>query len=251
MAPERQIRELLAELALRFPEDLRPGQMADIERIAFHYEQIQGKGQSVVDLGGGIGLFPIVCAAQGMQTWLVDDFADPVNETHSIESMGIHHGFTIGVIETEVAYWGGHFEADSVDIITCFESMEHWHGSPRSVLLQAMRVLRPGGFLVISVPNAVNLRKRLAVISGHSTWGRFEDWYYPIKFRGHVREFTVAELVRAVSEVGFVAGGVKGRNWQRPKPFSSAMWSPIDSLLRLFPTLCSTLYITATKPTHQ
>jgi SAM-dependent methyltransferase len=46
--------------------------------------------------------------------------------------------------------------------------MEHWHRSPKALFHEALTWLRPGGLLVIGVPNCVNLRKRLTVPLGRS-----------------------------------------------------------------------------------
>jgi len=50
---------------------------------------------------------------------------------------------------------------DSFDLVLCREGIEHME-SPSAALRNFARVLRPGGYLVISTPNILSLRARLA-----------------------------------------------------------------------------------------
>jgi 2-polyprenyl-3-methyl-5-hydroxy-6-metoxy-1,4-benzoquinol methylase len=244
------ITETALQVARRYPEPLRAAQLADVPRIVFHVEQVYRPGAAIADLGGGVGLFSPTCAALGMRTWLVDDFRDEVNRDFSIDAIGVHRPAGVQIVACPVTEWGRSFEAESLDVVTCFDSMEHWHHSPRPALLHAMKALRPGGLLFLSGPNAVNLRKRLTVPFGRSNWSHFDDWFYPDEFRGHVREPTLAELRRIVRELGFEERQVWGRNWAGPEAgWRGAVRSLVDRSIRTVPTLCSDLYVLAAKPT--
>lgn len=70
----------LREAAARYPADFRQGQLADVERIAFHVNLVRRHvppGGHLADIGGGLSMFALVCALEGMATTLVDDFRDP------------------------------------------------------------------------------------------------------------------------------------------------------------------------------
>ena len=151
-------RHLMAGLKRRYPVELRAGWHLEVERTAFHVEQVFSPGAAIADLGGGIGLFAPTCAALGMRSFLIDDFRDPVNLEHPLQELEVHRGCGVEVIATEVRHWGEHFEDESLDVVTSFDSIEHWHHSPRRVFSEAFRVLRTGGVLFIGAPNAVNLQ---------------------------------------------------------------------------------------------
>jgi 2-polyprenyl-3-methyl-5-hydroxy-6-metoxy-1,4-benzoquinol methylase len=243
-----RLRGTLLALADEYPEELRPAERADVPRHLFQLEQVYRPGAALADLGGGIGLFSPACAALGMTTWLVDDLRDPVNERFPIHALGIHRRAGVNVLAIPVLDFGRHFDDESLDVVTCFESLEHWHHSPRPVLEQARRVLRPGGLLFLGTPNAANARHRLALLCGRSNWSHFEDWYYPAEFRGHVREPVVADLVRMVAELGLERLAVFGRNWLGARGGWKALGAAaVDRALRPFPTLCKDIYVLAAK----
>lgn len=70
------VKQTLAAIAAKYPPDLVAGQLSDIERISYHIGLVLAHGNkdgSVCDLGGGIGLFSVGCAALGMRAILIDD----------------------------------------------------------------------------------------------------------------------------------------------------------------------------------
>ena len=57
-----------------------------------------------------------------------------------------------------------------------------------------MRVLKPGGTLFIEVPNAANVRKRAALLCGHTNYLPYNMLYNSADYRGHIREYVVGDL---------------------------------------------------------
>jgi SAM-dependent methyltransferase len=150
----------------------------------------------------------------------------------------------------DVIAQGVDFPAASFDAITTFDSMEHWHHSPRRLFRQIIAALKPGGTLIIGVPNCVNLRKRITVPLGIGKWSSMSEWYEADVFRGHVREPDVGDLQFIARDLGIVDVKVLGRNWLGYG--SRRGWvrrvTPIaDHLLRPFPSLCSDLYLIGRK----
>ena len=73
--------------------------------------------------------------------------------------------------------------------------IEHLHDSPRELLNDILQVVRSGGLLFLTVPNAANLRKRLDVLRGRTSLPRFDSYYWnPGPWRGHVREYVKGDL---------------------------------------------------------
>jgi SAM-dependent methyltransferase len=92
------------------------------------------------------------------------------------------------------------FPDASFDIVLCMEVIEHLVYSPTHMLAEAHRVLKPGGRLLLSTPNAVDLHKTFTMLlnrapgfpySGYSIYGR------------HNREFTLDELCQLVKACGY------------------------------------------------
>ena len=89
------------------------------------------------------------------------------------------------------------FAAGSFDMIMLHDVLEHLHDSPRSLLTDLLALARPGGLLFVTVPNAANIRKRIALLRGGTNLPPFADYYwYPGPWRGHVREYVRADLLQ-------------------------------------------------------
>jgi SAM-dependent methyltransferase len=92
------------------------------------------------------------------------------------------------------------FSDGAFDVVLCMEVIEHLAYSPTHMLAETHRVLRPGGILILSSPNAVDIIKTARMLrnrpmgspySGYGIYGR------------HNREFTKQELVSLTSACGF------------------------------------------------
>lgn len=257
-APERNspapssIAATLHRIAGEYPPALRQGQHADVPRIAFNISLLAHKHpQAVCDLGGGIGMFSVGCAALGMDVWLVDDFADAVNTAFEDSAFSVHRKYGVRVVSANVIEERLDFSPSQFDAVTSFESMEHWHSSPRTLFHQVMTWLKPGGRFVLSAPNCVNLRKRLTVPFGYGRWTPFEEWYGPDVFRGHVREPDVRDLRAIASDMGLEDVRIIGRNWLGDSSRNGIIAAGariVDRPLRFFPSLCASIYLEGRKP---
>jgi predicted SAM-dependent methyltransferase len=74
---------------------------------------------------------------------------------------------------------------------------------PRNVLEEVHRLLRPGGLLLVTLPNVANLRNRLRLTLGRSPHpDSINTWFGPA-FSGHYREMTMQEVNETFSTFGF------------------------------------------------
>ncbi len=251
--PSTNVKEILRSLALQYPTTLVAAQLRDIPRITFHIESVQrrlGSGASIADVGGGIGLFSLGCAAIGMKATLVDDFRDPVNNEFGDAALDLHRRVGVTIHSCDVVKDGIQFSPESLDGITCFDSMEHWHASPKSLFQTLVAALRPGGLFFLSGPNCVNLRKRISVPFGKGKWSPMSEWYESKTFRAHVREPDVEDLKYIAKDLGLERPTVVGRNWlgYSNRRRSVRLATPIvDRVLQTKPSLCSNIYLLANK----
>ncbi|HEY1495267.1 MAG TPA: hypothetical protein VGF49_12035 [Candidatus Solibacter sp.] len=135
-----QVRNVLRETALKYPEPLIAAQLIDLPRVAFHIGLVKravGHRAALCDIGGGVGMFSPACAALGMKVTLVDDFHEGPADT-----LRLHRD--LGVTITPRT--GLSFPPNCFDAVTAFDS--DWSAAP------SLESLRPGGVFIMSVPNA-------------------------------------------------------------------------------------------------
>jgi SAM-dependent methyltransferase len=99
----------------------------------------------------------------------------------------------------------------SCDFAICFEVFEHLM-EPDHALAEIGRVLKPGGHLVCSVPNAAYFARRIEFLctgflnpKGDPTIERSEPWRDP-----HIRFFSAKTLERFIASQGFTNISVSG-----------------------------------------
>ena len=249
---------MLRKLASQYPADLTLDQMRDIPRISFHISLFLNSSKpkqyhelEICDLGGGIGLFSVGCARYGVKrSVLVDDFGDSVNSKSGDSILDLHKTSGVMVIKRNLVTDGIADLPGAFDVISTFDSMEHWHHSPKRLFGEVMDKLKPGGVFILSTPNCVNLRKRITVPLGIGKWSTMQDWYEAEVFRGHVREPDVDDLMYIARDMGLVGARILGRNWlglNSENPVIRFVAKCADYPLRFRPQLCSDIYLIGKK----
>jgi len=249
---------LLTEVAKQYPPAMVQEQIRDIPRNQFHIEYVleamspRAAGDlTLCDLGGGIGLFSVGSGAAGFKrVVLVDDFQDQVNLQQGDNIFSLHRKYGVEVISRDIVTAGLGDLGGTFDVITCFDSMEHWHHSPKKLFGQVMAALNPGGLFFLGVPNCVNFRKRITVPLGWGKWSSMQSWYEDEVFRSHVREPDVDDLHYIARDIGLTDVKILGRNWLgmvNHRGWVRALTPLLDYPMRLQPSLCSNIYLAGRK----
>jgi SAM-dependent methyltransferase len=88
----------------------------------------------------------------------------------------------------------------SFDLVIATEILEHLIFSPTQFVFEIHRVPRPGGHLLLTAPNAVQLRYLTRWLGGRSVWDQYSG--YGVYGR-HQREYTASEVRELLASVGF------------------------------------------------
>lgn len=167
-------------------------------------------GGRILDFGAGPAEKTAVLARLGYRCTAVDDLSDFWHQRGDnrarilefAERMAVR--FLVGSVPHPEL--GGGYDA-----VLASDVIEHLHESPRVVLNPLVEALAPGGLLIVTVPNAVNLRKRLSVLAGRTNYPAFRSFFwYPGPWRGHVREYTTHDLRNLADLMGLATVRVGG-----------------------------------------
>ena len=75
------------------------------------------------------------------------------------------------------------FSHELFDMVMMHDVLEHIHDTPRELLNDLLELLKPQGLLFVTVPNQVNIKKRIKVVMGRTNLTAFETFYWST-FRG-------------------------------------------------------------------
>jgi ubiquinone/menaquinone biosynthesis C-methylase UbiE len=127
----------------------------------------------------------------------------------------------VNLDEQRLPYPDSHF-----DLVTCVETIEHLENF-RALLREIYRVLKPGGVVIITTPNILNLRSRLRFL----TFG-FHSMFGPLHVqaqenfdtRGHISPTSWFYLGHALLQSGFENLSVTVDRFQRRSIFGLAFF---------------------------
>lgn len=91
---------------------------------------------------------------------------------------------------------------DMFSLIISQQMVEHMHSTPKLMLDEVVRVLKPGGAFVLDTPNIVSWTNRIKFLRGETIHWDLKKYYdfefnaqpHPGEYFGHVREYTPDEL---------------------------------------------------------
>ena len=147
----------------RWFRDHAAGKRRDAEERADELAPLLGS--RVLDLGGGLGYFTDALRKRGLDAFVYDPYA--------------HHG-------------ARRPDAGSFDTVVCLHVLEH-AANPLAFLHDAAAFLKPGGRLVIAVPNAAG--------EGYRRLGTKWVWAQPPLV--HIHHFTPGGLLQLLERAGF------------------------------------------------
>jgi SAM-dependent methyltransferase len=190
----------------------------------------------ILELGIGWGGASLCLARQGATVIGVDDFGDGY-ENQGIPQMRFLVAQGVRVVRGDVLRLP--LRPGSFDVVILNDVLEHM-SVPKRLLRTIHELLRPGGVFMMEVPNSVALYKRLRVLCGLSNYYRMEQFFLDDDYRGHVREYTRAEIGYMLRETGFIPVEIRGVN-QRHRPWfeSHVPRFTAHPVLRLYDAIAS------------
>lgn len=157
-------------------------------------ERVGNPPMRVLDVGTWNGFLGRELASQGHEVFGIEK--DPIQAQHAA---AFYRELLGADLETLPPLPGAPF-----DVILCGDVLEHLR-EPLVVLKYLVSFLRPGGRLLLTVPNVAFVGCRVSLL-----FGVFEYRDRGILDRTHLRFFTKASLSRLLPQAGLVVDSVKG-----------------------------------------
>ncbi len=132
------------------------------------------------------------------------------------------------------------------------EVLEHLREYPARSLAEIRRILKPGGRLYLTTPNAAYLLNRLRLLGGRSVYTELDDWIGGLPHARHAREYTFAEVRRLLDLVGLEVTRAESRHFYRQYGrsgrFGRAAKLILDNIARVRAPLGPAIIVVAQRP---
>jgi 2-polyprenyl-3-methyl-5-hydroxy-6-metoxy-1,4-benzoquinol methylase len=189
----------------------------------------EGRG-ALLDVPAGEGALAARLIAAGFEVSCCDLYPEIFN----VEGVSIRRGDLNGDLP---------FADESFDYVTCLEGLEHIE-NPQQAIREFARLLRPGGTVIVSVPNILNIEERLKwLLYGYTSHFKPMTRAHVARLRAeynnreeiaaHVNPIGYSELRYILEKYGFEIARV---HRDKAKAHAWLYW-PIVALVRLIAKL--------------
>ncbi|MDX6689275.1 MAG: hypothetical protein QOG15_732 [Solirubrobacteraceae bacterium] len=138
------------------------------------------------------------------------------------------------------------------DAVLLTEVFEHLREYPITALHEARRILKPGGCLYLTTPNAAYLRNRVQLLLGRNTASSLADWIGGIPFARHAREYTFGEMRELLRQADLEPTVMTSRHLHigsgRGSSVARAGKSLLDRIARARPSFGPAIVVVARRP---
>jgi SAM-dependent methyltransferase len=137
------------------------------------------------------------------------EFETAERTTHQVENTdtGERYDFDYAPLNVERDVFPSADE--TYDLVLCCELLEHLLINPSHMLYEIHRVLKPGGYLLLTTPNVLRWENVLSLLKGRN----INDCYHGNGIYGrHNREYSALEVTQLLEANGFLIESVETRS---------------------------------------
>ena len=139
------------------------------------------------------------------------------------------------------------------DAVIMTEVYEHLRDYPVRSLQETFRILRPGGRLYFTTPNAAYLVNRWRALAGKSIASSLPDWIGGVPHARHAREYTFPEVHELMRYAGLRVVLSQSRHFHldsgRRGALRGAVKHALAKVAEVRPSLGPSIIIVAERPT--
>jgi SAM-dependent methyltransferase len=160
---------------------------------------LPGNDALFVDIGTGMGIAPRFVKKLGIRSISVDSpMTGGFIAIETVKEAGVE-GFYCEVGREAIP-----IEDESADLVLLADVIEHLPHSPKPVLKEIKRILKPQGVCIATTPNSTRLTVRLKVALGYSSWPLIFNYFDKDFHDGHHHEYTISEFKEVFNKLGFI-----------------------------------------------
>jgi len=186
--------------------ELRHYATGDCERFLHTLALVPDASGKLLEIGGNPYFTTLLLRRfrPGYSLEVTNYFAQPPGIGHQHVAFdgfdGTPEAFDQPYHSLNIEAWPFPFADGEIDVIVFGEVLEHMTNDPMHAMREIARVLKPGGLLVLTTPNAARIENVVALAEGRNVYDPYSG-YGP--YGRHNREYTRYEIHRLLASCGF------------------------------------------------
>jgi len=161
-------------------------------------------GSVILDIGFFIPVVPIALAKLGYELFAVEKLSYYNGALNELLSLA-QQKYNIQVMDYAINEHDTSLLNQRYDLVLLLAVLEHLNGTPKYLLNKIRNLLKPKGLMIVDVPNAASLLKRLVLFfKGTYPYTSIQEYYFSdYPYSGHNREYTRQDLEFVLQQSGF------------------------------------------------
>lgn len=167
---------------------------------------------TVLDAGGFLAAFPLALARLGISTTIAEVYAYYHGAFDDLRAFLEDEGVRVWDLDLTNAQMD--LPEERFGLVTNMAVIEHLPDSPKALMTNLRNLIRPGGKLILEVPNVAYWPKRWNALRGRNVHQPLDAVYESEPpFVGHHREYTEQELRDVLEWSGFSPDEIAAFNY--------------------------------------
>jgi SAM-dependent methyltransferase len=137
------------------------------------------------------------------------EFEESEVTTHTVENAELGELYEFAYQALNIESEAFPFEQNTYDLVLCCEVLEHLLINPSHMLYEVHRVLRPGGYILITTPNVLRWSNLFSMVRGLNIYDRYHGNGI---YGRHNREYSSSEVSQLLEANGYEVERLETRN---------------------------------------
>jgi 2-polyprenyl-3-methyl-5-hydroxy-6-metoxy-1,4-benzoquinol methylase len=224
---------------INYLKNLRFTHVDTIQRVGERLAALQQPNPRVLEIGAYYGVVSVALARAGVSI-VAQDASSILDHPRLLQRYLQERVELMPVADVSQPL---PYESATFDALICCEVLEHLPFNTVRLLREVRRIVKPGGFVFLAVPNQASAKRRLQLLLGHPIREAISSWISsPLDDNWHWREYVASEFHELLRGCGFHEIDLRFRHYTPPAHRNPIRRACLNLLYSVKPDLMDNIF---------